>query len=512
MPHLHRFRKTSTFRRGITAIIWALFVLPSIAYAAAGAAPQDQISRNFEKTFTLSGNQGVSLDHRMGHVRVTGVAGQDVKISAVIHVQARSQSDAQAFADKIQIDVQQSSDGVHVKTIYPPEVGHWFSPGGHVSYSVDYDVSMPINAPLWLRNDFGDIDVTGVHGGSQIQNGHGSMTVRDAGSAKLVNSFGRIELDGASGDCTVTNNNGEVSVAGVKGALDARNRFGAIQATQIGGPATISGGNGTVELNNGSGNADITNSFGKVTVRNLTGNLIVHNNAGNVDASDVSGSADLNTNFGAVQAERIGGTFSANDSNGQVKAHDVRGFTSVKTSFGTVDLRGLHQGVRVETGNGSVILTDIEGDAFAKTSFGSVQAQNIRGNLTVQDSNGSVTAASILGDAGVDTSFSGVTLTGVGGKIRVNNQNGAIDVTAAQSSVCKDVNLKTSFSAIIVRVPASAGYKISARTSFGHISSDLPVTSSGVIGQDSLNGTIGNGACTLELTDSNGNIDIAKVP
>jgi hypothetical protein len=38
----------------------------------------------------------------------------------------------------------------------------------------------------------------------------------------------------------------------------------------------------------------------------------------------------------------------------------------------------------------------------------------------------------------------------------------------------------------------------------------LPVTASGSIGGDSLNGTIGSGGCRLQLTDSNGSIEIVK--
>jgi hypothetical protein len=91
----------------------------------------------------------------------------------------------------------------------------------------------------------------------------------------------------------------------------------------------------------------------------------------------------------------------------------------------------------------------------------------------------------------------------------VDNQNGAIEVTALSDS-CKDISLKTSFSHIVVRIPSNGGYRVSARTSFGKISSELPITSTGTIGSDVLNGTIGNGACTLELANSNGSIEISK--
>jgi hypothetical protein len=105
-----------------------------------------------------------------------------------------------------------------------------------------------------------------------------------------------------------------------------------------------------------------------------------------------------------------------------------------------------------------------------------------------------------------------VTLEDIAGSITVDNQNGAVVLSAArQSPACKNITVKTSFSPIQVRLPDTAGYNLSAHTSFGRINSELPVTSTGQLGGDSLSGKIGNGGCTLSLTNSNGNIDILRL-
>ena len=170
--------------------------------------------------------------------------------------------------------------------------------------------------------------------------------------------------------------------------------------------------------------------------------------------------------------------------------------STLKTSFGAIEASNIPKGVRATTGNGAINLTDIGADTYAKTSFGSITAEHINGNLTAEDSNGSVTARNVKGDANVTTSFSGVTLESIGGRITVDNQNGAIYVTALHPSAgCRDISLKTSFSSIRVGIPEGVGYNLAAHTSFGRISSDLPVTASGNIGGDSLNGTIGSGGC-----------------
>ncbi len=196
-----------------------------------------------------------------------------------------------------------------------------------------------------------------------------------------------------------------------------------------------------------------------------------------------------------------------------VRVEHKFGSVTLKSSFGVIEASNIPRGIHAITGNGAISLADIGGDSFAKTSFGSVMTDRISGNLTVENSNGSVTARNVKGDAEINTSFAAVTLESIGGRISVDNQNGAISVTAMRpSSGCRDISLKTSFSSMRVRIPEGLGYNLTARTSFGRISSDLPVTSTGSTGGDTLNGTIGSGGCQLQLTDSNGNIEIAKAP
>src|SRR2546428_89651 len=150
-------------------------------------------------------------------------------------------------------------------------------------------------------------------------------------------------------------------------------------------------------------------------------------------------------------------------------------------------------------------------------SFGLVRVDRIGGSLTVENSNGGLTASAVKGSVNAHVSFSSVILNGVGGSIDVDNQNGAIEVSGvtvktAVSSSCNNITLRTSFAPIRIYLPEDAGYNVSARTSFGQISSELPVTVSGVTGGDSLAGKMGSGACELRLTNSNAGIEILKAP
>jgi hypothetical protein len=537
-----------SFSRHKCVVLAGAMMLAALPAAAASRSAQEEVTRDFQKSLTLGAGQSVSVDHRFGEVRIHGESGREVKISATIRVQANSREEAESFAQKIQIEVQQTSEGVRIKTNYPEEEKHWFiRVGKNPSYSVNYDIGMPADAPLRVKNNFGSVETTGVHGAGDLENSHGSLTVRDAGAARLNNSFGSIELRGASGNVYLNDNNGSVQVSDVKGTLEVRNRFGSISARNIQGSATISGGNGALELTD-SGAATITNSFGSVSARNIRGDLSLQDNNGNVEVSTIAGGIEITNSFGNVtfsdvhgrvncttnngrvkgsapgggavtirdsfgniELDTIVGALDAETSNGKITVRDARGSVTLKSSFGAVEASNIPKGVRAVTGNGALNLTDIGGDTYAKTSFGSILVERIGGNLTAENSNGSVTARNVKGDAAVDTSFAGVTLETIGGRIRVDNQNGAISVSASRpASGCRDISLKTSFSSIRVGVPEGLGYNLTARTSFGRVNTELPITATGSMGGETLNGTIGSGGCQLQLTNSNGNIEIIK--
>ena len=546
--HLPNYRRES-LRRAMGAGLLSAMLLFTAKPVHSATAAQDQVSRDFQQTVTLGAGQSVHIEHKFGSVRLHGESGRDVKISATIRAQASSHEEAESFAQKIKIEVQQTSEGVHIKTIYPEDEKRWFHSSKNSSWSVSYDIGMPSDAPITVRNSFGGVEIAGVHGAADVENGYGTLNVRDAGTGRWNNAFGSIELMGAGGNVSVSDNNGSVQVSDVKGTLEVRNRFGSITTRDIQGAVTITGGNGAVTLANAA-SAIITTSFGSVDARNIRGDLSIRDNNGHVEISTIGGAADISNSFGNViftdvhgrvncttsngrvkgssatggsvtirdsfgniELDTISGALDAETSNGRISVRDARGSVTLKSSFGAIEASNVPKGIRAITGNGGIALTDIGGDTFAKTSFGSLLTERINGNLTVENTNGSVTARNVKGDTTVRTSFAGVTLESIGGRITVDNQNGAISVTAMRpASGCRDISLKTSFSSIRVRVPDGLGYNLTARTSFGRISSELPITSTGNIGGDSLSGTIASGGCQLQLTDSNGSIEIAKTP
>ena len=112
------------------------------------------------------------------------------------------------------------------------------------------------------------------------------------------------------------------------------------------------------------------------------------------------------------------------------------------------------------------------------------------------------------------TSFAPVTLDSIGGKIDVENQNGSVEVRAVRPAAgkCFPLSIRSSFGAIKVYLPEGAGFKVDARTSFGKIRSEMPLSVAGSMSGDEISGVIGDGKCSLIVANSNGSIDLLKGP
>jgi DUF4097 and DUF4098 domain-containing protein YvlB len=227
---------------------------------------------------------------------------------------------------------------------------------------------------------------------------------------------------------------------------------------------------------------------------------------------DVRGAATLRTSFGEVDAANIPGDATVSNNNGAVTLNNVNGAVDVRGSFAPIRVTKAQKGAKVVAENASVTLADIGGAAYVKTSFGLVDVSRIDGELTVENSNGAVKASAIKGGASVRTSFAAVNLDGVGGKVDVDNQNGAVDVRGlgATAGKCFPVALRSTFAPIRIYLPDGEGFQVNARTSFGKINSEIPLTVSGSMTADNMTGKIGNGQCELTLANSNGNIDLLK--
>ena len=233
---------------------------------------------------------------------------------------------------------------------------------------------------------------------------------------------------------------------------------------------------------------------------------------GSVTGTNVSGTANINATFGTVTLRNVARDVRIVNANGAIAVQDARGGADLATRFGRVEALGVKGGLRVSSANGPVKVSDVDGAVYLKTSFGPIEADRVRGALTAENSSGAVSATGIGGSATVSTSFGPVIMREVDGRLDVTNRSGSVEAwPTVRTGTCHDVQLTTSFSPMVVHLP-DTGYAVAARTTFGRIQADVPITASGSLGNNAVSGTIGRGGCALQLTNASGDIRIFKAP
>src|SRR5262245_5861498 len=181
-------------RDRVTGLAKAAAVAASRARAGQHEDRQE-FRRDFQKTVAVPAGAAVKVEHRHGSVEVVTHALPEARISARIRVSAQNDADAAAFGNAVDIEVQSGPTGVIVRTRYPER-----SYPKNISFSVDYDLTVPESSPLRVTNRFGTVNATGLKAGLQIDNGHGSVVVRETrGASRIENQFGSIEVTSHTG-------------------------------------------------------------------------------------------------------------------------------------------------------------------------------------------------------------------------------------------------------------------------------------------------------------------------
>lgn len=180
-------------------------------------------------------------------------------------------------------------------------------------------------------------------------------------------------------------------------------------------------------------------------------------------------------------------------SNGHIKADDGTGPARLKTSNGHIRVTRFQGTLDAQTSNGRVDLDGVEGDATIHTSNGHVQAEGVRGGLQVETSNGGVTAE----------------VTGGNRPVRIGTSNGPVEVTLP-GGFLGGVKVHTNNSSIKAYLGEPVNARLSAHTSNSSVTSDFEIRVHGEMGKHDLEGDIGNGGATIDLTSSNGSIRVLR--
>ncbi|RPJ54965.1 MAG: hypothetical protein EHM24_31140, partial [Acidobacteria bacterium] len=161
--------------------------------------------------------------------------------------------------------------------------------------------------------------------------------------------------------------------------------------------------------------------------------------------------------------------------------------------------------VVASTGSGGIEVTGAA-SLSARSGSGSIEATAVAGATTAKTGSGSLRISQTgKGDVDASSSSGEVVVTGVDGAARVSASSGGVHVEGRPAGPW---NVHSSSGRVVLQIPADAAFDLDARASSGRIESAHPITVTGRVDRQRLQGTVRGGGALVEVRSSSGGIRI----
>ncbi len=215
--------------RHITIACLALAITLPL-WGTPAAAAEETYQETFARTEPLAADGKVYLMNVSGDVRIQTWDRNEVKIDAVKRSTAGSDEAARKNAARVTIEVNREDGRLTIETKYPEGRNAL----RRFRVSVDYTLTVPVNARLTVNTVSGDISVSDAAGAAKLASVSGSITAEKmSGGGEFTSVSGSIHLKDVSGDVEVSDVSGEITLSDVSGTVKAEAVSGSITADYL---------------------------------------------------------------------------------------------------------------------------------------------------------------------------------------------------------------------------------------------------------------------------------------
>lgn len=155
------------------------FILYTLTFSCAfcGSARADEFSKVSHYSVRMFSYGLLTIDTRVGDIRIEGWDEPRLEIEAEKVVRAKSEQAAQPLYERLQIKLEGQDKNVLLRTVYPPR-RPWRPFRGESRLSVNYRIRMPYDANLNLRCVDGDVSIRGLVGAQKVRVSFGDVEIR----------------------------------------------------------------------------------------------------------------------------------------------------------------------------------------------------------------------------------------------------------------------------------------------------------------------------------------------
>jgi hypothetical protein len=218
----------------------------------------------------LDDGRSLTIKNIVGGITVTQSSGDRVEVRAEKRMRGRGDP------SDISFDVQESSSGATICTVYRGESACDEGGFNNTRFSVRYTVAMPRGLRLYASTGNGDLSVESAGSEVELRTGNGGIRIGET-DGRVVASTG----------------NGDLEVGGARGPVRASTGNGRIFVATAAGPVSASTGNGDIDVSmqslRASGDMEFRSGSGAVRI------TLPADFNGDIDAS--TGNGELRTDF-----------------------------------------------------------------------------------------------------------------------------------------------------------------------------------------------------------------------
>lgn len=267
---------------------------------------------------------------------------------------------------------------------------------------------------------------------------------------------------------------------------------------------------------------------GKVYLENVSGNIVVkswNKNEIEIIATKVARNND--------DLENVSVDITHTDDNVRITTRHLR----TRNWFGSYSGASVHYSLRipdkarlrVKSVSGDIELHHIGGALDAGSTSGKIEIMTAEDGVKAGTVSGEIYMENITGRADIKSTSGEIKVKGGKGSIEANVVSGDIELTDVSlaeeieaSSISGDIDLECEFlpggdyefhtisGEVNIKLPGNSDFDLRTKTMSGGIDCDFEIRISGKIERKKLQGTVGKGGASLEISTLSGDINLEK--
>lgn len=177
----------------------------------------------------------------------------------------------------------QGTKELKIATDIPRSLSNW----GRAEYPIDFEVVVPAGVKLRLHDTSGKIELVGMQGDVEIDDGSGTLSAWELGGAlRIRKQSGDIRVEDVRGATVINSHSGQTHLA----------RLTAL---------TVEDSDGNLEVSDVA-SARIHNRGGNLRVERVQGDVEIDDDSGEIVVADVAGAVQIRDTSGQIRTARTG--------------------------------------------------------------------------------------------------------------------------------------------------------------------------------------------------------------